>query len=310
MDENDLALLLLLIRDSRAPYSALAKHLKMSVPSVHKRITALQDVGVIKKYTANLAWPYLNAVPVMVWGISGIFPLREAVERLGKHDATRMVIQGSENSLYLQAHLPSIEDLAPYVGFCRKAASIANPGIGIEAGILYGSNPPYQTPELAELDSIDYRILLALHDDARKPIVDISRELRVSPKTVRARLLRMRERGYAEFYAQLQLGQHAGALAFFMLSLKPDVEPSGFRGRLLSQLGPRVIWSTPMSNEPSSLTMLIWSPTPIAHQELVERLSADAGVKQVVDHLTTHYDYFETWRDKLLRERAAAPARG
>ncbi len=110
MDETDLALLLLLIRDSRAPYSALAKRLKMSVPSVHKRITALQDVGVIKRYTANLAWPYLNAVPVMVWGISGIFPLREAVERLGKHDATRMVIQGSENSLYLQAHLRSIQD--------------------------------------------------------------------------------------------------------------------------------------------------------------------------------------------------------
>ncbi len=45
MDETDLALLLLLIRDSRAPYSALAKHLKMSVPSVHKRITLLARFG-------------------------------------------------------------------------------------------------------------------------------------------------------------------------------------------------------------------------------------------------------------------------
>lgn len=310
MDETDLALLLLLIRDSRTPYSVLARRLKMSIPSVHKRITALQAAGVIAKFTANLSWPYLNAVPVMISGISGVFPLRDAVERLGKHDATRIVIQGSENSLFLQAHLPRIQDLAPYVAFCRKAAAISNPGVGIEADIMYGGNPPYQAPEAVELDPIDYRILWALHDDARKPIADACRELRVSPKTVRTRLRRMRDRGLAEFYTQLQIGKHAGVLAFYTMSLRPDVDPSAFRGRLISQLGPRVIWSTPLGNEPTSLAMLIWSSTSVAHEELVDRLSTDEPAERVVGHISTHFDFFETWRDKLLEEKATAPRRG
>ncbi len=304
MDETDLALLLFLLRDSRTSYSLLARRLKMSIPSVHKRIVALQDAGVITRFTANLSWPFLNAVPVLVSGLSATFPLRGAVERLGKQDATRIVVQGSENSLYIQAHLPTIHDLGPYVAFCRKAAALANPEIGIEAGILYGSNPPYQKPEVEELDLLDYRIIWALHDDSRKPIANVCREIRASPKTVRNRLRRMTERGLVEFYAQLQIGKHAGVLAFFMLTLAPEVEPSVLRGRLISQLGPRVIWSTPMSNAPAALTLLVWSPTAVAHEELVDRLSADEGVVKVVGHMISHFDFFETWRDKLLRQKA------
>ncbi len=310
MDETDLALLLILLRDSRTPYSTMAKRLKMSIPSVHKRIAALQEAGAIKKYIANLAWPHLNAVPVMIWGISGTFPLRDAVERIGKHNATRIVIQGSQNSLYIQAHLRDVQALGSYVAHCRKFAAMPNAVVGIESDVRYGSNPPYLTPEAGELDSVDYRILWALHDDARKPIADVCKELRVSPKTVRTRLRRMRDRGLAEFYTQLQMGTEAGILAFFMLTLRPDVEPSAFRGRLLSELGPRVIWSTPLSNEPTSLPMLLWSPTAVVHEELVTRLSADVAVEKVVGHISTHFDFFETWRDDLLRERAAATAKG
>ncbi len=309
MDDTDLALLLLLIRDSRTPYAALAKRLKMSIPSVHKRIAALQDAGAIKKFIANLSWPYLSAVPVMVWGPSGIFPLRKAVERLGKHDATRIVIQGSENTLYIQAHLQDVQALGPYVAYCRKVAAMPNPVVGIESDVRYGSGPPYATPEVTELDPIDYRILWSLHDDARKPIADICKELRVSPKTVRVRLRRMRDGGIAEFYTQLQIGQLAGVLAFFILSLRPDVEPSAFRGRLISELGLRVIWSTPLSNAPTSLPMLIWSPTAVAHEGLVERLSADEAMEKVVGYISTQFDFFETWRDELLQERATESGR-
>lgn len=310
VDETDLALLLILIRDSRTPYSTMAKRLKMSIPSVHKRIAALQDAGAIKRYIANISWPHLNAVPVMVWGLSGVFPLRDAVEKLGKHDATRIVIQGSENSLYIQAHLRDVQALGPYVAHCRKVAAMPSLTVGIESDVRYGSNPPYETPDPAELDPIDYRILWALHDDARKPIADVCKELRVSPKTVRTRLRRMRDRGLAEFYTQLQMGTEAGVLAFFMLHLRPDVEPSAFRGRLISELGPRVIWSTPLGNEPTLLPMLMWSPTTVVHEELVDRLSADEAVEKVIGHISTHFDFFATWRDELLREKAVANGNG
>lgn len=305
MDETDLALLLILIRDSRTPYSTMAKRLKMSIPAVHKRVAALHEAGAIKRFIANLSWPHLNAVPVMVWGPSSVFPLRNAVERLGEHEATRIVIQGSENSLYIQAHLRDVQGLGPYVAYCRKVAGMPSPVVGIESEVRYGGNPPYVTPDPAELDSIDYRILWALHDDARKPIADVCKELRISPKTVRSRLRRMRDRGLAEFYTQLQIGTAAGVLAFIMLSLRPDVDPSAFRGRLISELGPRVIWSSPLSNEPNALPMLMWSPTAVVHEGVVERLSSDEGVEKAVGHISTHFDFFETWRDELLREKAA-----
>lgn len=310
MDETDLFLLDALIQDSRTPYSVLARRLKMSVPAVHKRVATLQDSGVITKFTANLSVGFLRAVRVYLSGISETYPLRQAVDNLRKDDRPDIVVTGSANLVGVRALLPTIQDLEPFVAFFRKAAAVASPWIGIEAVAIYGSNPPHRTsPRAAEPGLVDYRILYALHDDARKSIADVCEQLHLSPKTVRNRLRRLAEDGVVEFSLEVQPGSQAGVSAYLAVFLRPDVDVEAFRERLVSDLKPRILWSLIASNLPSGFTAQSWSPTTVAHEELVNRVNAYDGVEKIVVNLISHYDFCETWRDQLLKQRAeAAPS--
>lgn len=306
MDETDLRLLLLLIQDSRTPYSVLARRLGMSIPAVHKRVTSLLDAGVIVKCVANLSLPFLRAVLLHVSGVSEAFPLRNAIESLRKDERTWFVVTGSGNSLYVSAILPTIQDLEPYVAFLQKAASMPDPMIGLIASESFGRGPPSRAsvPD-TELDRLDYRIVLALHDDARKSVADVCGEVHASPKTVRNRLRRMADRGVIEFNIYSQPGLHAGVSAIVPIAVTPGVDLPALRGRLVSELDPWVVWTATFSNLPNRLIVMTGSLTPAAHEILVNRIASYEGVAGLSVHVNSHYDWFETWRDKLLRKRAA-----
>ncbi len=306
MDDTDLRLINLLILDSRTPYSRLARQLRMSIPAVHKRVTTLHDAGVITKFTANLSGSLLHAVPVYVWGISDAFPLRKAVENLAKNDLTSFVITGSGNLLHLHALLPRIHDLGPYMAFVQKAASMPSPQVGLVDVTVFGRSPPFpRTSPEVDLDGLDYRILLSLHADARKPIADVCGEIHASPKTVRNRLRRMVEQGAVEFSIEAQPGLHAFVSAFLPIQLKAGVDVVGFLGRMTSELDPWIVWAWSFSNAPNTLTALTGSPTSEAHEALVSRIASYPGVERLSVHVISHYDFFETWRDKLLERKAA-----
>ena len=306
MDDTDLRLLNLLILDSRTPYSHLARRLKMSIPAVHKRVTALHDAGVITKFTANLSGSLLHAVPVYIWGISDAFPLRKAIENLAKNDLTSFVITGSGNLLHLHSVLPSIQALGPYVASVQEAASMPNPQVGLVDVTVFGRSPPFRrtSPE-ADLDGLDYRILLSLHADARKSIADICADIHASPKTVRNRLRRMVEQGVVEFSIEAQPGLHAFVSAFLPVQLERGVDVVAFLARMTSELDPWIVWAWSFSNLPNTLTAVTGSPTSEAHEALVNRISAYPGVERLSSHVISHYDFFETWRGKLLRRKAS-----
>lgn len=310
MDETDFRILNVLIQDSRTPYSALARRLRLSVPAVHKRVASLQETGVITKFTASLSVAFLRAVTVYVSGVSQIFPVQRAVENLREDDRPSIVITGSGNSIYVRAFLRTIHELEPFVAFVRRAAGIVSPVIAIEGLSLYGTSPPLRAAsEAAELEPMDARILRSLHDDARKPLANVCQELGLSPKTVRNRLRRLVEGGVAEFSLAIQLGEQAGVNSFLTIQLRPDADAPAFRGRLLRDLGVRSLWSMSASNVPDALTVQSWSPTSIAHEELVARVNAYEGVERVGVHVLSHYDFLETWRDVLLEQRARSTAR-
>lgn len=306
MDETDLRLIKLLILDSRTPYSVLARRLNLSIPSVHKRVTALHESGVVTKFIANLSAPFLHAPLVYIWGVSEAFPLRTAIENVGKNDCTQLVITGSGNLLHIHAMLPSVQDLGDYVAYVQKAASIPSPQVGLVSMAVFGKRPRYlQSYQETVLDRLDYRILLALHDDSRKSIADVCGEIHAAPKTVRNRLRRMVERGVVEFSIHAQPGMHAVQSAFIPIQLRPSVDVAAFRARMTSDLDPWLVWAWTFSTAPNVLTAMTVCPTPEAHEELVKQVSSYEGVERLSIHLISHYDFFEMWRDKLLKKRAA-----
>lgn len=306
MDETDLRLINLLILNSRTPYSALARRLKMSIPAVHKRVTSLVDSGFVTKFTANLSNVFINAVPVYIWGVSEAFPLRRAIENLRRNDLTLFAITGSGNLLHMHALLPAIQDLGNYVTFLQKEGSIPNPQVGIVAAVVFGKSPRFPPSyHPVELDRLDYRILLALHDDARKPIADVCEEIHASPKTVRSRLRRMVDRDAVEFSIQAQPGVQAFTSALVIIQLRPGADVTAFCARMVTDLDPRIVWAWTFSNAPNVLTALTGATTSEDHEAVVNRIASYEGVERLAVHVISHYDFFESWRDKLLKQRAA-----
>ncbi len=55
MDNIDVVLIQLLLANSRRSYGELAGQLGLSVNAVHKRIQALIEAGIIRKFTAKVS---------------------------------------------------------------------------------------------------------------------------------------------------------------------------------------------------------------------------------------------------------------
>ena len=53
MDETDKKILNLLKENARAPYSEIAQQVALSSPAVKERITKMEYLGIIEKYTIN-----------------------------------------------------------------------------------------------------------------------------------------------------------------------------------------------------------------------------------------------------------------
>ncbi len=77
MDKTDVILCQLLLLNSRLSYRELADKLNLSTTAVHARIRSLVEMGVIRRFFARVNAGALNAVPVLIFGVSGVAPLHD-----------------------------------------------------------------------------------------------------------------------------------------------------------------------------------------------------------------------------------------
>ncbi|MHA1145046.1 MAG: Lrp/AsnC family transcriptional regulator [Candidatus Helarchaeota archaeon] len=60
LDEKDLNILEILKQNARTPFTEIAKHLKLSESTIRKRVYALEEKGIIKKYTIEIDPKLIN----------------------------------------------------------------------------------------------------------------------------------------------------------------------------------------------------------------------------------------------------------
>lgn len=305
MDETDLRLCLLLMQNSRMPYRDIADKLQLSVQAVHRRFQALQDERVIGRLGAHLSVPFLGALPVHVRGISEATNLDTVLENLKTNDSISLVITAGGTTLLLQGLLRGVSDLEPFIQDIKTGAMMPNPYIGLEALKQVGDKATSPIPmRTIELRTLDYRIIHELSRDSRLPAVDIAEALGVSGKTVSRRLESMMSHGVIEFSADVEFGASTGTTALVRVKLKPDQDKDGFRSVLRERYGVRMIVILSFSNVTDALICMTWSPTSVKHAELLDELERDERVAQVLSNLTIAGYYFDTWRDRLVAERA------
>jgi DNA-binding Lrp family transcriptional regulator len=107
LDETDLEILQLLMRDARTPWSDIAEVVDLSPPAVSDRVARLREVGVVRRFTVDLDRSQLReGVPVLVdiaVAPGDLDPVREA---LAEADAVEHAFTTASGHLVVQAGVP------------------------------------------------------------------------------------------------------------------------------------------------------------------------------------------------------------
>jgi DNA-binding Lrp family transcriptional regulator len=304
MDDTDLLLCRALMQDARKPYSELAEELGISVPAVHHRIQALMEAGIVVGFSAQLSDEFLGAIPLAVSGQSRL-PVEKVVENLKKGDSTSYVGFSGRGFVYLIAILRSVSETEGYLAWLRDAAGIMEPGVGVGAtnATIAGMSRPAGKRNPPKLSSLDYKIIRALRDDARKPVAEVAKELGKSAKTVRAHLERMIEANVIQFGLRWRPTMAMGMNSYIMIRLKSNAD----RGRVVNAvtilLGPKLIMLGTAGNLPNLLLCVAWVPTGAAQGALASSLAVIDGVEEIQSDTLHTSCTFRTWKDAILEER-------
>lgn len=184
----------------------IAKQLGLRVGLVRERVGKLESAGVLKQYRV---FPNL-----------GLFGLRSAAHHFKIPQETKRRLL--PNILKVDG----VEGFWDYVGddvlVLMAFPSDADRRRRLDlVGTLLGVAPePYNTywctyPRVTrEPSRLDWQILVALLDDARRPMADLASDLRVTPKTVRQRVRRMRADGILDEHVHIELTQAPGVMVF------------------------------------------------------------------------------------------------
>lgn len=296
MDKVDMAIVRYLLRNSRLSYRELADRLNLSVNAVHKRIKGLIEDDIIREFTAKISLQALNAITVMVFGKSGANSLEEACKKLGEHEAIHWVSFGAGNYTYIGAFLRELSELEAFAEHVKETAQISD----LTVGIIHRK----YSPTNAKLYPLDYKIIYALHKNSRKPISEVAEELGVSAKTIRRRLSRMIQEGLIELSIEWSPDTSNNIIAIFHMTLRDSVDKKKTLSVLSKEYASNIIFSWYFSNIPRLVLCGIWTPT---LKELAE-IAKDMRRKEIFSSVTPQMIYngyiFDTWRDKLLIEKA------
>ena len=307
MDETDVRLCQMLFADSRTPVRELADTLDISVQATHRMMKNLMAAGIIHRCISFLSVEYLRTGRVYVSGRTEVKDYRELKEILKDNDMVYVVLVAGEDFLNISFIPREMGDLDAIARYVRTAVRIRDPMISIESRVRFGDtilNRRYTGP--LELSGVDYRIVHSLQEDSRKAIDEIAEELNLSARTVTRHLDRMIEDGAIEFGLDWDPASSTGITSLIMVEAAPGADLGKIGNRLNRDFGGSVIFTTSFVNLPNVLACYSWTATVRRQKELVDAIGRTEGVEHVQSTLLQDGWVQETWRDRLLREKATA----
>ncbi len=220
MDERDKLILFELLQDCRQPLSKISKATKLPQQTISYRIKKLEEDGIIKKYTINLNYPKLgysrhslyldlrsiDATEVnkylkhlvdisevsccyMLHGVSQwkvyVSVWTKTIERYDEIQ-TKIITKFKK---YLKNYL-SFQSVKSWSYFARVLNSKKEAKVDIK-----------ESPQNIILSDSDWKLISKLRENSNKPIVQIAKELKTTPKTVIRRIKHLKDDGIIErFY--------------------------------------------------------------------------------------------------------------
>ncbi|MFC6764539.1 winged helix-turn-helix transcriptional regulator [Natrinema soli] len=110
LDETDFEILRLLTEDARRPYREIADAVDLSSPSVSDRVSRLQDMGIIRRFTLDLDRSKLRGgVPVLVELAVQPDMVEDIRDTLALADGVEHVFTASDPRVFFQSRLPNAD---------------------------------------------------------------------------------------------------------------------------------------------------------------------------------------------------------
>ncbi len=295
MDDVDFLILQRLRANCRLTYRELADATNLTITAVHKRVQHLLDTGVIIAFTAKPSIIAFKGVAIGTWGTTHAKSVEDVILKLHECDNIFFVGILSGKFLHLAAVLRDISELQNYSTFVTKTCQMEDITIGI-------INSPYQTmPE--SLKSIDFKILKALHRDARKSVADVAEEVGISAKTAKKSIERMIQNQLVNFSLDWAPVFENDFLSVFYLYLQEHSHMQLILQHLTEKFGKNVIYNLTYSNIPQFLTMHLWTKSSREMQIIQEELQKE-GFKDVVPRILMTGRYLDCWLDDLLMKKS------
>jgi DNA-binding Lrp family transcriptional regulator len=306
MDDTDRKLLILIATNPRIHIQELAKRLGISKQAVHRRMQVLTEIGVIKGMIAGISIPYLDAVPVIVFGRSKTASIEETLDRLGESEFSNLAAVAGGNFLYLLGVLRNISELDSYAEFVKRVAEMPEPTVGI-ACLDGGLMPPYSVDggrgrrkqSYKELSPLDLKIIASLKDNARRPIADIADMVGVTPKTVRRHLEDMISDGSLDMTVPVDLPSGGDMLLIMHVNLRDGADKGEVGRRLLSKHYFQDQYVRTFINLPGFLMWVFWSDKMTEIRKVLIEIGEDEDVLSVMLNFVYLERMYTTWRDKL-----------
>ncbi|MCG7844183.1 MAG: AsnC family transcriptional regulator [Methanomassiliicoccales archaeon] len=293
VDEIDVALSRLLMRNSRTTYSDLGKELGLSPQVVHRRVQSLIDADIIRGTYATLSFKARGSMWVVVHGWSRARSMDEVDHRFRTIPEVGLFQVASGNYVYVHGNVKNSAEMADFVSAVQRDAQISEPHVGIV--------PLPQTPAGA-LTIMDLRIVHALAADARRPISEVAGELGTTVKTVRRRLNRMVQEDLIMLSINWQPDTLGDTISQIHLVLRDDVPRERSAFLLIKRFATGVLRTYTFSNLPNELLITYWSKNVREMQNACRELEAEGIFASVVPNILRAVYYYDEHQKGPLRE--------
>ncbi len=305
MDQIDFTICLMLVWNSRTPYRELAESFKMSVNSIHKRVKAMVNLGILDKFVTTLSFRVFKPIPsnVVMFGDSKAKNVKGLIEKLGANENIYTVSQHSGNLFIIHAYLRNLSDLEPLVSFIKQTAEIPELKVGLE-GTPMRSPPEVDITREVKLSTTDFLIINALKNNSRKPVVEIAEEIGISTKTVRRHLDRLIKNHLIDFSIHWYPDKCSEVTAMIILTLKPtiDADKTEIIKTLRDKYGQKILFTWAFSTLPNTIVVCVWVSSMKELQDIQTSLISD-NFESVSINIGIGGKIFPTWRDKYLEDK-------
>lgn len=296
LDKIDVIMCQLLLANSRTSYRELAEKLDLSVTAVHNRIQTLTDMGIIRKFTANLSILAQNSIHILIYGTSKANSINNLKPKLEKHGSIYWLAVAGGNVLYIGAYIRNIAELDGLVRFVRENAEIPEPTVGLTSSPIPAAIKLIQIK--TDLYDLDYKIIRSLKDDSRKPISEVAEEIGVSSKTVRRRLTYMRKNFLIQLSIEWYPDESNDIISIFHVHFGNDAHPNA-ADAILQKYYPNTLFYWGFSNIPGSYVFMVWTPTSKELKEIREAFEQEASIQSVAPNVIYTGYILPSWRDKI-----------